>query len=580
MIPYLLHSSLLISGVVLFYWVFLKQETFFSLNRWTFFICILLSLGLPLLSVPATLSIRSGDSHSLIKSQTSAFTQKLEPNSNRTSQHTEPAEKGAEKSDQEIMATSLAGKEKTGLAAMSLGELLQWTYFLGVLIFFLLFIVQLTILLTKMYSLNAVRTGRYQIVELIKDEAPYSFWNTIFINPALYDPETYEQIIEHEKLHIDQAHFIDKLLAEFVVILFWFNPFAWMLRNTMTNNLEFLTDQSLLSKGMEKQSYQMSLLKVSVSQKPFNLTTNYNNSFLKNRIIMMNEKRSSITSVWKYLFIIPLFFLSVITMNAVSTETTGPAGISMDNATTVTAPPAPAPGKYDKVQKTLNLPPIDKIANGSQGELILTSGSKQEIRVEGPSEIIENLNLEVVDGRWNIGMKNGWRSTDKSLQQEDLKIYATLTSLKLVALSGTGNVTSTNRFRSSDPFRMVLSGTGNMTLEVDAADTDAVLSGSGNFNLSGKFSDMNITLSGSGNINLDGSAGDLGITLSGSGGLNAEDLVSKNASITSSGSGGMKLHVSGTMTINSHSGSGSIRYKGNPSIKQHRKTGSGSIRAI
>lgn len=346
----------------------------------------------------------------------------------------------------------------------------------------------------------------------------------------------------------------------------------------MTNNLEFLTDQSLLSKGMEKQSYQMSLLKVSVSQKPFNLTTNYNNSFLKNRIIMMNEKRSSITSVWKYLFIIPLFFLSVITMNAVSTGTTGPAGISMDNATTVTAPPAP--GKYDKVQKTLNLPPIDKIANGSQGELILTSGSKQEIRVEGPSEIVENLNLEVVDGRWNIGMKKGWRSTDKSLKQEDLKIYATLTSLKLVALSGTGNVTATNRFRSSDPFRMVLSGTGNMKMEVDAADTDAVLSGSGNFNLSGKFSDMNITLSGSGNINLDGSAGDLGITLSGSGGLNAVDLVSKNASITSSGSGGMKLHVSGTMTINSHSGSGSIRYKGNPSIKQHRKTGSGSIRAI
>jgi hypothetical protein len=200
--------------------------------------------------------------------------------------------------------------------------------------------------------------------------------------------------------------------------------------------------------------------------------------------------------------------------------------------------------------------------------------------VEGPSEIIDNLNLEVKDGRWNIGMKEGWRSTDKRLKQEELKIYATLTSLKAVALSGTGNIRATNRFRSSDPFRMVLSGTGTMTMEVDAADTDAVLSGSGNFNLSGKFSDMNITLSGSGNINQDGSAGDLGITLSGSGGLNAVDLVSKNASITSSGSGGMKLHVSGTMTINSHSGSGSISYKGNPSVKQHRKTGSGSIRAI
>lgn len=581
MIPYLIHSSILIGSFVLFYWVFLRQETFFSLNRWTFLICILLSLFLPLITVPATLSIRGGDGQTLTKSQTSVLVPLLESEDAAANQQMLPPEKMSEKGEATTGTPALTEPERSGLAAVSIGELLKWAYFFGVLVFFLLFIVQLTILFTKMYSLNAIRTGRYQIVELMKDEAPYSFWNTIFINPALYDPETYEQIMEHEKLHIDQAHFIDKLLAEFVVIVFWFNPFAWMLRNSMTNNLEFLTDQSLLNKGMERQSYQMSLLKVSVSQKPYNLTTNYNNSFLKNRIIMMNEKRSSVTSVWKYLFIMPLFFLSVITMNAVSIKTTEPSGASFSvTSPTPSSPVAVTAGAYDKVQKTLNLPPIDNISNGSQGELILTSGSRQEIRVEGPSEIIENLNLEVENGRWNIGMKKGWRNTDKKLKMEELKVYATLTSLRAVTLSGTGNVTSTNRFRSSEPFRMVLSGTGNMKMEVDAGDAHSVLSGSGNFNLSGNFGDMDITLSGSGGMNLNGSAGDLGITLSGSGNLNAVDLASKSATITSSGSGGIKINVSNNLNINSHSGSGSIQYKGNPSVKQHRKTGSGSVRAI
>jgi len=231
-------------------------------------------------------------------------------------------------------------------------------------------------------------------------------------------------------------------------------------------------------------------------------------------------------------------------------------------------------------RKVLDLPPIDKIANGSQGELILTSGSKQEIRVEGPSEIIENLNLEVVDGRWNIGMKKGFRSTNKNLKEEDLKIYATLTSLKAVFLSGTGNVSSTNRFRSSDPFKMVLSGTGSIKMEVDAAEAHLVLSGTGGFNLSGTLGDTDVTLSGSGQMILNGKAEDLGITLSGSGNINSENLASQNATVTSSGSGDMKINVSGALTINSHSGSGSIQYKGSPSIKQHRKTGSGSLKAI
>ncbi|MEL6926883.1 MAG: hypothetical protein AAFO94_22785, partial [Bacteroidota bacterium] len=200
MISYLLHSSILLGGFALFYLVFLRRETFFLLHRWTFVLAIVISLLLPLVTVPASMSLRSpATTAELLPSQTEVLSEVIEAPATTgvTEIPTDPQkEKQAEQTTENLAPP-------TGFAAMSVADVLRWIYWFGVLVFAVLFIVQLTILLTKMYSLNGVKTGRYRIIELLKDEAPYSFWNTIFINPESYDPETYEQIIEHEKLHID-----------------------------------------------------------------------------------------------------------------------------------------------------------------------------------------------------------------------------------------------------------------------------------------------------------------------------------------------------------------------------------------
>jgi beta-lactamase regulating signal transducer with metallopeptidase domain len=70
--------------------------------------------------------------------------------------------------------------------------------------------------------------------------------NYIFINPEKYDWDTYSQIILHEKIHIQQGHSYDIMLAELALIFQWFNPFAWFYRKAMEDNLEFLTDNELL----------------------------------------------------------------------------------------------------------------------------------------------------------------------------------------------------------------------------------------------------------------------------------------------------------------------------------------------
>jgi hypothetical protein len=112
----------------------------------------------------------------------------------------------------------------------------------------------------------------------------------------------------HEKIHAGGWHTLDILLAELGVVFQWFNPFIWLFRREVENNLEFLTDRNVLRHpGVERTVYQLSLVKVAAPDMSFNITSNYNQSLLKRRIIMMNAQHSSRHTSWKYCFLLPLF---------------------------------------------------------------------------------------------------------------------------------------------------------------------------------------------------------------------------------------------------------------------------------
>jgi hypothetical protein len=216
------------------------------------------------------------------------------------------------------------GKEDAGTLARlfsraGLFRLLKgvfYCYLLGVLLFGLNFLFQLAVLLYQSYCRPVIKDGRFRIVEVSGNRASCSFGNTIFINPENYDWETYNQILIHEKIHVSGRHTLDILLAEIALIIQWFNPFAWLYRREVENNLEFLTDASvLLHQEVERSAYQLSLLRVSAPQLSFSLTNNYNQSLLKRRIVMMNSKRSSLHTIWKYFFLIPIFTVLVCALN-------------------------------------------------------------------------------------------------------------------------------------------------------------------------------------------------------------------------------------------------------------------------
>lgn len=305
MIPYLLNVALMLTGCLCFYKILLRRETFYKLNRLVLAACLVLSFSLPLIPVPQQWSFWKAEQVETFPVPTLQSPAVLE-HLNESQQSTEQKKDSATLANVEAAPDYLQKATKWAV----------YIYWFGVIAFALNFLVQLILLLYKAYRLPYIQDGKYRIVELSGNEAPCSFGHFIFINPEKYDWDTYNQILLHEKIHIQQQHTADILLAELVLIFQWFNPFAWIYRKEVESNLEFLTDEKLLENPeIDRTSYQMSILKVSAPQLPLSLTTNYNQSLLKKRITMMNAKKSNMNTSWKYGFIIPMLVLFVTLLN-------------------------------------------------------------------------------------------------------------------------------------------------------------------------------------------------------------------------------------------------------------------------
>jgi beta-lactamase regulating signal transducer with metallopeptidase domain len=400
MIPYIFHVSILLAVCYAFYWLLLRQETFFQLNRSVLLACLIIPLFLPLISIPASWSLGFFKNGNTTINRSTTYISSNDLMEKSTSEKVISEEKSmAETATRTSRALPEIKEQQVPViqSKMSIDEVLTYLYFSGVIIFSLAFFIQLMLILAKVTSLQSLKDGKYRIVELVKDEAPYSFWTLIFINPTKYEPETYEQILAHEKIHIDQTHFVDKLLVEIILIAFWFNPFVWLFRKAITNNLEFLTDQSMLTQGFPKQTYQLSLLKVSVPQHPLNLTINYNQSFLKNRIAMMNMKKSSARSVWKYLFIIPLLTFSVMSLNAVKATPNDPTPVSENRVNDISTESDIAPLEKNDAVTTSEI--SERVTDAYLNNNTLTS-IEERWKDQLKKELISNLTS---DDLWKKG---------------------------------------------------------------------------------------------------------------------------------------------------------------------------------
>ena len=146
-------------------------------------------------------------------------------------------------------------------------------------------------------------------VHLLRGEgSPFSFFRWVFMYPSTMEGKQLHEVMVHECTHVSGLHSLDTLFSELFSIACWFNPFAWLMKQEVRMNLEYLADESVLSDGNARKSYQYHLLGLAYRQPKDStqIANNFNLLPLKKRIKMMNKRRTSEIGKAKYLLFAPL----------------------------------------------------------------------------------------------------------------------------------------------------------------------------------------------------------------------------------------------------------------------------------
>lgn len=178
-------------------------------------------------------------------------------------------------------------------------------YFAGVLFFLIRFMADLFKIIRLLKGKEIKREKGFLLIDLEAIQSPFSFFRYIVYNSSLLQPNELKNIIAHEKVHSRQFHSIDMLISQLFCTLLWFNPFVWMYKKVISQNLEFIADAEATKEIPDVQAYQKTLLKITLQPECLGLTNHFYQSLIKKRIIMLNKEQSKKRNLWKYATVVP-----------------------------------------------------------------------------------------------------------------------------------------------------------------------------------------------------------------------------------------------------------------------------------
>ncbi len=284
---YLVKLSISLGIVYLFYQLVLRRLTFYNSNRWYLIGYTLLSFLIPFINITPVLENNSFNQSDVVQ---------MIPAVER---YTSPIQNEA------------GGSFFTSFAEWSEWDWISLALLTGTAILLLRFTIRVISFYQMRRKAELVSVNGVKLYQVNRNIIPFSFGNAVFINNKLHSEEELQDIIRHEFVHVKQRHTLDILWSEWLCIINWYNPFAWMLKRSIRQNLEFIADNKVLQNGVDRKQYQYLLLKV-IGNNHFSIATKFNFSSLKKRIVMMNKLQSAKLQLVRFLFIVPLLAVILI----------------------------------------------------------------------------------------------------------------------------------------------------------------------------------------------------------------------------------------------------------------------------
>ena len=185
-------------------------------------------------------------------------------------------------------------------------------YLIGVIVmtlYFLVSLVRLALFIIKGEHIK--QDGSHIILHRHNSVAPFA-WCGYMMMPRRDWYEYGQMIVRHEKAHIECRHWIDLLFMQAAIIITWYCPAIWLLRNELHTLHEYEADSRVLASGVKREEYQMFLIKKTVGARFATLSNCLNHSSLKKRITMMLSSKPTGKARVRAFVMVPAMALALI----------------------------------------------------------------------------------------------------------------------------------------------------------------------------------------------------------------------------------------------------------------------------
>lgn len=191
------------------------------------------------------------------------------------------------------------------------------------------------------------------------------------------------------------------------------------------------------------------------------------------------------------------------------------------------------------------------VKTGTAIDIYLSQGDKFEVVVEADDNLIEYIITKVDDGVLKVYFdKVNVRGAEKRV------VHVTMKEIDYLSASSAGDIIGQTSVKADD-LKIKTSSAGDVKLEVYAKN-------------------LNLSTSSSGDISLSGEADYMEARTSSAGDIKAFELTVKEADVTASSAGDIKITVTERLHARASS-AGDVQYRGNPAKVDARSSSAGDV---
>ncbi len=313
---YVLKSALTLALLVSLFMIFMTRETFHRLNRLLLLAVVVVSLLLPVVNIG-------------VESPFSRLWSVIE-NNNATGQALGVSLAASPSLNSDVLAVEAVPGTVSAenIAVDKPFDWLRFTfiiYMVGVALLLVRQVVVYVFMARLILRSNVTDASRYGCdgVKLRVhngNEGPFSWFYWVVVSNKDLD-DAAREILTHESAHAAAGHSWDILFVDAVILLQWFNPFVWILKERLKDIHEFEADEAVINSGVNIRQYQFLIIKKAVGSRLYSIANSFNHSLTKKRITMMCKEKSKKWRCAKALYIVPV--ASVVALSFSTVETAG-----------------------------------------------------------------------------------------------------------------------------------------------------------------------------------------------------------------------------------------------------------------